>query len=111
MFAHAGLRRGGLLGPPPVLSAASTRWASATRKADRGASPTSRARLRGWEKAGTPLVEVEASLFSDPAPETMSGNPDVNFNEERAMVIAADYPCDSSPSTGLNTSQERGNNR
>jgi len=39
------------------------------------------------------------------------GNPDVNFNEERAMVIAADYPCDSSPSTGLNTSQERGNDR
>jgi hypothetical protein len=60
-------------------------------------------------KAGTPLVEVEASLFSDPATETMSGNPDVNFNEERAMVI--DYPCDSSPSTGLNTSQERGNDR
>jgi hypothetical protein len=59
-------------------------------------------------KAGTPPVEVEASLFSDPARETMSGNPDVNFHEERAMVIAADYPCDSSPSTGLNTSQERG---
>ncbi|HET9738297.1 MAG TPA: hypothetical protein VFP78_09260 [Solirubrobacteraceae bacterium] len=110
MFAHAGL-------------VAAVSWAAGRTqrgfdavgerhaKADRGASPTSRARLRVSEKAGTPLVEVEASLFSDPAPETMSGNPDVNFNEERAMVIAADYPCDSSPSSGLNTSQERGNDR